>query len=41
MIILNEKTNVKDFDRKLIEVKQKELDDYLIVNVINLPLYIP
>lgn len=41
MLILNEKTKVKDFDRKLIEVKQKELDDYLIVNAINLTLYVP
>lgn len=41
MLILNEKVKVKNLDRKLIEVKQKELDDYLIVNVKNLPLYIP
>lgn len=41
MLILSEKTKVKDLDRKLIEVKQKELDDYLIKNVKNLPLYIP
>ena len=41
MLILTEKTKVKDFDRKLVEFKRKELDDYLIVNVKNLPLYIP
>lgn len=41
MLILSEKTKVKDLDRKLIEVKQKELDDYLIKNVKSLPLFIP
>lgn len=41
MLILNEKTKVKDIDRKLVKVKQRVLDDYLIKKANNLPLYIP
>lgn len=41
MLILNENMKVKDIDRKLIKVKQRELDDYLIINANNLLLYLP